>query len=377
MNKNLIIITFILLLSSSQTIIGKFIKDNSVEPADTLFQIQDSTINKVWEIDLNTSTSLEPLFSDNQLFSPSDDGLIYCYDINGNKKWITEITGNITSNIVRFKDLVLTATTQGDLYSINANNGDVVQVMGIGEKITTNLLLIDFLNANILSEAVVFGTDKGNVFCYDIFSFEMVWKNNSSDAPLISNLIQLDDKLIFKNNSSTLYCLNSKSGVLIWKYNLLSKDISLNKSSILSDGKSVFALSNNNEIFSLDVLTGRKNWSTKPLDVLQQIYLSYNKQELILLNRKGEFIFISSGDGKELGKAIIKNENLSGFNCANAPGFSIISTSDGTVFKIADNYSLKELLKFSNSDLLSIKALSEKQFIISTYNGKILLFKFD
>lgn len=302
---------------------------------------------------------------------------IYCYDLNGNKRWVTEITGNIATNLVRFKDLILSATSQGDLYSINANNGDVVQVMGVGENITTDLLLINFTDGKVLSKAVVFGTVKGNIFCYDIFSFEMIWKNKLSHFPIIANMVEHDDKIITFDETSIMYCINSKSGILIWKFDFTSKDKFLSKPKILSDGKSVFYLSPVNEIFSIDLLLGRKIWSTKSLEIFPQIYLSYDNQYLILLSTKGELIFISSKDGKELGRSRLKTKDLTKFICVNSSDYTMALMSDGTIFRIDDNYSLKELMKFSNINITSFSLLSDKQFIISTDEGKIFLFKFD
>ncbi len=377
MNKNILLITIIILFSIARTSAENRINLRSDVRTDTLYQIQDSTIEKVVEIDLDTPTSLTPLVADNQIFAPTDDGLIYCYDLKGNKKWITEVTGNISTNIVRYKDLILTATVQGDLYSINANNGDVVQVMGIGEKVTTDLILIDFLNGNTLSKAVVFGTEKGNVFYYDIFSFELGWKTNVSKVPLVDNILILNDKLILKNNSSTIFCLNSKSGILIWKYDAAVKDNSLSNSQVLSDGKNIFYLSPINEIISIDLMLGKKFWGTKPLDVIQKFYLNYNNQYLILLSKKGEFIFISSKDGKEAGKTLIQNQDITNFNCASGSGFTMMLTSNGSVYQLDDNFSLKELIKFLKPGIKSINLISDKQFIFSTDDGKILLFNLE
>ena len=90
---------------------------------------------------------------------------------------MAEVLGSVKNNTVLYKDLFLVATNVGDLYSINSNNGEVVQVIGVGENITTDLSLIDLTNNNYKSKAIVFGTDKGNIFCYDIFSFRVNLEN--------------------------------------------------------------------------------------------------------------------------------------------------------------------------------------------------------
>lgn len=377
MKNYFLILTIIILNLISQPINAE--QDSIIfqELSDTTFQIQDSTIQKVTEIDLKTPTSLKPLISDNQIYSCTDDGLIYCYDLKGNEKWVTDITGNISSNLIRFKDLILLATKQGDLYSINANNGDVVQVMGVGEKITTELLLINFTDGKVLSKAVVFGTEKGNVFCYEIFSFELIWKNKLSQLPLVVNPLQYQDKIIIKDNSSTIFCLNSISGILIWKYDQISKDNLQAEVNILSDGKSVFYLNPNNEIISIDLMLGKKVWSTKPLDIIPQIYLNFTDQYLILLSKKGEFIFIAVKDGKESSKTLLNTQKIESFICANSSSFTLLLTSEGNVYRINDKNSLSELVNFNYDSIISINVISEKQFLVSTNQGKIIIFKFD
>ncbi len=377
MKNYFLILTIIILNLISQPINAE--QDSIIfqELSDTTFQIQDSTIQKVTEIDLKTPTSLKPLISDNQIYSCTDDGLIYCYDLKGNEKWVTDITGNISSNLVRFKDLILLATKQGDLYSINANNGDVVQVMGVGEKITTDLLLINFTDGKVLSKAVVFGTEKGNVFCYEIFSFELIWKNKLSQLPLVVNPLQYQDKIIIKDNSSTIFCLNSISGILIWKYDQISKDNLQAGVNILSDGKSVFYLNPTNEIISIDLMLGKKVWGTKPLDVVPQIYLNFTNQYLILLSKKGELIFIAVKDGKESSKTLLNTQKIESFICANSSSFTLLLTSEGNVYRINDKNSLSELVNFNYDSIISINVISEKQFLVSTNQGKIIIFKFD
>ena len=117
-----------------------------------------------------------------------------------------------------YKDILLIVTVEGDLYSINSNNGEILQVVGIGENITSDLALIEISTAEYKTIAVVLGTSEGNIFCYDAFSFELLWQKNISTSPIISSPLSEKDKVVFLNDNFSLYCVNSKSGSLIWKY---------------------------------------------------------------------------------------------------------------------------------------------------------------
>lgn len=346
-------------------------------PIDTNFQEMDSTISKVWQIDQDSSASSQLIISENKIFYTLENGLIYCYDFNGNKKWIAEAFGTIKNNSDQYKDLFLTATSEGDLYSINANNGDVVQVIGVGENITSDLALIDLPNTGFTSKGVVFGTEEGNIICYDIFSFEMNWKNKISKYPLISNPLFINDKIIIKDSASTVFCVNAKSGILIWKLDINQKEAVNDYTKIFTNGKSVFILTSTGELLAIDLMLGKKVWSTKMPDVIPHLELSGNKQELILLNKKGEIIFISSSDGKEKNKTELKKNGITNFYYDSKSNLALIAFTDGTVYRLDANQRLYELLNSEDSPITALKVLSDNQFIISSQNGKILLYKID
>ncbi len=77
---------------------------------DSTFQKQDSTSHKIWEIKNSSADISELLLSNDRIFYTSSDGLVYCYDLNGNEKWGTEVSGTIQNKSNLFKDLFLTAT---------------------------------------------------------------------------------------------------------------------------------------------------------------------------------------------------------------------------------------------------------------------------
>ena len=342
---------------------------------DSTIQKQDSSLQNIWEINNQALSSTNLIVTENKIYTTADDGLVNCYIIDGKEKWATEIMGSIKNNPVQFRDLFLTATDAGDLYSINSNNGDVVQVIGVGENITTDLSLVDLTSTSSQSKGVVFGTDKGNIFCYNIFTFEIIWKTNLSEHSLISNPLLIDDKIIFKNSLSSLYCVNTKSGTLIWKYNSNQKDETYNRSLILTDRKTIFTLVPDGEIIAIDLMRGKKMWSTKFMDVIPQITLSIDKQKLILLNTLGEMSFISVKDGKEIQEIDFKKSDLFSFIIAEDEENIFIGFSDGSLYSIDSINNIKQLISQTNITITSINVISKDEFIIKDINGKITFYK--
>lgn len=352
--------------------IHTLIDQNSI---DSTNQQHDSSLQKIWEIDNQTPSSTNLIVSESKIYNTTDDGLIHCYLFDGQEKWIAEVIGDIKSNAVLFKDLFLTATYGGDLYSINSNNGDVVQVIGVGENITTDLSLIDLTTSTMKSKGVVFGTEAGNIFCYDIFTFKMIWRINLSMQSLISKPVVINDKIIFKNSLTSLYCVNAKSGLLIWKYDLSEKEGFNNNSNTLTNGKSIFALSTSGEIIVLDLMVGKRLWSINVIDVLPQIAFSIDNQKLILVNKIGEIIFISLKDGKELNKIELMKPDLFSFIAATNEENIFIGFSDGSLYSIDKNYTVQQLISAKNIPFASINIFNNNELMVKDIGGKITLFK--
>ncbi len=273
----------------------------------------DSNLTKSFEKDFKSSSSTPLIVSSEKIYTILDNGLIYGNDYKGIEKFFTELSGNIKNNSVLYKDLLLTSTVEGDLYSINSNNGEVLQVVGIGENIISDLSLVDIANENYAGKGVVFGTSEGNIFCYDAFSFEQLWEKNISDYPIVSKPEVNKDQIVFLSSTLSLYCVNIKSGTLIWKYEFDDKHNFSPKNFPLSNGTNIFSITPDGNLFAVDLLLGQKTWSYSSEEILFKIYLSSDKQNLLMLNSKGLLTIISSKECKEISKIDFKKSGLFSF----------------------------------------------------------------
>lgn len=330
---------------------------------------------KIWEADFNEETNTDLIVSENKIFINFSGGLVHCYDLDGKEKWAAEIFGNVHNNAVHYKDLFLSATDEGDLYSINANNGDVLQIIGIGENITSDLSLVDLLNNGYESMGIVFGTSEGNIFCYDIFSFEIIWKTNISKSPILSKPLVVGDKIIFTDSYFSNYSINSNSGILLWKFEQNESEQFDIKDSPLSDGKYVFSITSEGDIIAIDLLLGKKVWSTNKLNAIHKIYLSNNRQNLITVNDKDGLIFIAVKDGKETLKIDLKKSALLDFDISESNDFMLIALPDGSVQKLNANNQISEIIKADNVPISSINFIQPDKIILGKWNGKLLFYK--
>lgn len=375
MKAQFLIRMFIVLLLFFNITISAYHQTHNLTKIDSIIQIQDTALQKVWEINSGSFSSTRILNNSNWIYSTSDSGIVTCYDFNGNQKWITEILGTTTNNSALYKDILLIATVEGDLYSINSNNGEILQVVGIGENITSDLALIEISTADIKTISVVLGTSEGNIFCYDAFSFELLWQKNISTSPIISSPLIEKDKVVILNDDFSLYCVNSKSGSLIWKYEFSVEQNFSAKNFPVSDGKNIFSLSTDKKIFALDILLGKKIWSSNTKGVLNQFYIIPDNQELFLIDDKGMMTIYSTKNGEETNIIDFKKSELFSFIIAEDRENTLVGFSDGSLYMFDSKFVSKELISANQFPIISLYIISRDEFIVKDINGKIKFYK--
>ncbi len=87
-------------------------------------------IKVITKVDYSSTSTTKVNIAENRIYVTIDNGLVYLIDFNGKEKFVSEIFGDIKTNPVLYRDLFLAATVGGDLYSLNSNNGEVIQVAG-------------------------------------------------------------------------------------------------------------------------------------------------------------------------------------------------------------------------------------------------------
>lgn len=333
-------------------------------------QIISPELKCIFEEDFKGTSTTTMLTSNNKFYSILDNGLIHSKDFSGKEKFVTEVIGSINKNSVLYKDLLLVATYEGDLYSINSNNGEILQVVGIGEAITSDLALVDIGNI----KAVTFGTSEGNIFCYDAFTFEVLWKKNICTSPIISTPAVDKDRITYINSKSSLYSINSKSGVLNWQ-NQFNKNENFSSTNFpLSDGKKIISLSPDGNLLALDLLLGKIIWSINSSSI-KTLFLSSDKKRIFTMNNVGIITIVSTKDGKEISKLDLKKSGIFSFVIAENQERTLIGLTDGSLYSLDHNFNIRELITQNQIPITSINVIGKNEFIIKDINGKIKIYK--
>ena len=193
---------------------------NQVTKVDsTQFLKYSNKAEVLWQENLKKSFSTSLLVDSDRIFSSSIDGELSCYDLKGNLIWKNNLGRTIFSRPAIANKIISAATIEGDLITINSENGEIIQTLGMGEALTSQLVITDLEYNGEIVKGIIVGTSSGKIYCYELKSLELIWENNSDRSQMIETLpLVIQDKIIFGSWDSFLYCISKNTGSLIWKW---------------------------------------------------------------------------------------------------------------------------------------------------------------
>ena len=145
--------------------------------------------------------------------------------------------------------------------------------------------------------------------CFSLETGDLIWSVKTQQSLLRSqkkqSLILNDDKVYFINSIGDVTAVNISSGKIIWQTPTQSNvsfgnTFFLKSSDIVSDKKSIFVSNNNNQFFSIDILSGTINWKhdfsseLRPAIISDYIVTISDDGLLIVMNKQtGQIIRIN------------------------------------------------------------------------------------
>lgn len=222
----------------------------------------------------------------------------------------------------------------------------------------------------------------GNIHCYNVENLDLVWKQKLS-VPFMSNIKIYKNDLFIINSNSKIFSLNISSGKINWSFETVSKDIKSKGSYQISiyDNKLYFTndvgeiycvdLSKNNIIWSLTFEP--INYSQKPI-TFKSSPIIINKDNLFVSTNFGFLYAINPKSG--LVKWSLPIENTNNFLVdknliflANQDRFVIINLLNGKIIYNQQIPSIKSKSKLQFENLL----LGKKNIILFSKDGQIIL----
>ncbi len=348
-------------------------KNKTINKIDSL-QFIDYTNSVLWNKELNENIPASIETSGGKVFAASKDGNIFCFDSDGNKLWEYSTGETIISKPAAEGDILLVATLEGDLFSINSNNGNVIQVIGIGEALTSQLITVDAENQGSKTKGVIVGTSNGNMFCYDIYTLENIWENNSAKSVIETLPLYIKNRIMYGSKDGFLYCIDARSGILNWKWKDKNSNYSLAGCRPVSNGKYIYISASGNYVYAIDLLLGTTIWKTKNYESWESIGIS-NDTEKLFIKGLNNFYIISSNTGKLIKEVKIDyGEDTSPIQPIEWNNKILFGAENGNIYLIDQKYNWEKLFFAGTAKLNNIMHIKEYIFLVSNIDGKIISF---
>jgi len=317
-------------------------------------------------------------YKDN-LIAGTMDGKVISFNPDYTIKWTHQLTGSIVSAPVAAEDHIIAASTKGDIIILEPGTKTEVQSIGIDCEIVSPLTVIDYKgNKELLIpkstssiKALVFGGVNGEIYCYDLETLQQLWVNNDSRSPIVQNVIDTGNKLFFKNGEGYVFCLDNKTGQLIWKWNY--KEIFADvKTPLFSTGKHIITLSNKNTFVGIDLLLGVAEWESEKDDI-KSIFIGKNDLSTIYALGDKKIEIFEARKGQLKNEIKLKEKGITSFLFPNGDTDKYLLTSDdNTLYKTDKTRQAVEIGNSGRTPIVSIFEKEKDEYLILNSDGQLL-----
>ena len=217
---------------------------------------------------------LNLIVENNIIFVSDNLGYLYAFDYEKNDiLWAKDYKIPFRSNLKIYKNKLIAANQNNDIYFLNKVNGDLIKMLPTEETLLKN----QFVNNLSLSDNnLLFLNTAGSLYSLNCDNMQMRWFINlnqtldlNSGNLFNSNQIITDKKKLVVSSNDHLYVVDIETGIILYKYNF----VSIVKPLILNDY--LFLISKNNLLISLDL---SKNQIIYSYDI-RKISDFYNKEK--------------------------------------------------------------------------------------------------
>ena len=275
----------------------------------------DANLEKISKFNfkkINSFSNFEPeiLLDKNNLFYFDSSGSIVKFNSNSDLVW--KINHNSKPDkklqpILFFgisEDNLFIADSIANYYVINKNNGELKWKKKHSSSFNSQIKIFD-------KKALVIDMEN-QLRCFSIETGELIWSVKTQGSILRSqkkqSLILNKGRVYFSNSIGDVTAVDIQSGKIIWQTPTQSNvtfasTYFLKLSDIVSDEKSIFVSDNNNQFFSIDLLSGTINWKQ---DLSSELRSALIGDYLVTISDDGLLIVMN----KETGQIIRINDLL-------------------------------------------------------------------
>ncbi len=334
-------------------------------------------VSVLWNKNLKTTLIASLLVNRNNVFAATENGKVYSYDLSGNLEWEYSSGETIFSRPIVYDSILVFATIEGDLISLDVKTGQALQTIGLNEPLTSQLIKINVGYNGRQTTAVAVGTSKGNVYCYDIDTFEEIWENHSAHGMIQTKPLYINNRIIYGSWDSYLYCIDSRNGIINWKW---TKDRNFYYSPAacwpVTDGQNVYVTSPDKYVSAVDLMLGRTVWRKNNFNAWESIAISSNKENLFIKSYKDNFDIVSAKKGNLVKEIKIGyGLDLTPITPLEWKGNIIFGSKGGNIYLINKDNKFIPLLFLGTSRIQNIYHVKKDIFAASNMDGKIVVFE--
>lgn len=317
-------------------------------------------LRRVWEASLSSSALAPPVTSMSNVFISTVDIVWAINKISGEPKWKFTCPGGEGERLNGFKSspiavasFLFVADMQGNVYKLNAEDGEVIEMaLGIGAHDESFCLYDGHLFSRFVN---MDGDQKGYGYARISMDLEPIW-TFYGEGPYSTTSCAIDDgRLIYGDRAGFLYCLDVDTGNEIWRVDV-EPNVSPPSSPYARQDpipvgipmiiKDLIVVRCGGDIVGFDLGSGEPRWNIRPTEGLEKpapadclatdeeyLYFTANGAFRKVSLSTGEFILTTHHDSLGLSRSldgiVVGDHYLAGFNESHI--LAIIDTDSGDI----------------------------------------------
>jgi outer membrane protein assembly factor BamB/predicted phosphodiesterase len=328
-----------------------------------------------WKKDLHASVSTGITVFENKLYVTTTDGLLYCFSADGKELWRFNANGTLISGAAIALGVVAIVTHDGDIYTLRAETGELIQSIGLGEKVTSQVVAVKTNFRDEDTYGLLMGTIGGKMIFYDMFSLNPIWENTSAGAMIQDKPLIVNDRIIYGSRDGSLYCIDIKTGTLNWKWP--SNTDYINAPAVctpVTDGNNIYIATPDKFITCINLLLGKTVWEKKEFNAYESIGISADKKRIFVKSAQNKFIVVAAKDGKLVKEYDGKfGGDLSPSEPFEYNGSILFGAKNGNIYEIKNNI-IAPIMFMGTARIRNIVPLNESTLAALNMDGTIAIF---
>lgn len=307
------------------------------------------------------------------VITANTQGQVFSLNVRtGKPKWVFQTKGKVYSTPDVWKHYVVVGSTDNHVYCLNAKNGELIWEYQAEKAV---------LGSPLIQDGVAYiGASDGKFRALNVRTGELLWSYDDVKGYVSAKPLWYDGKIYFGCWGNGFYALDPRSGAPVWEWSNGSSNRMLSPAACYPVGANgrVFIVAPDRHMTALDARTGAEVWRHH-IDTVRV-------RESMGLSADSQFVYVKTMDGNVYGMSTSADSMEIAWTSALQLPYeltpSAIATNGREVFVPSHSGLLSALdtqsgevvwqHKISNGMLNPILPLGRRQVVASTMDGKIV-----